>query len=259
MGDPHERRLLGPQLDPNFFGNILVFGLLLSIAQMSLPVLRVRLWSGAYFIIFCIAIVLTASRSSLLGALLGIAVYQGMMFVFGLRQQRYLMRGWSALVWIGVPLLMVLPVLLGDELSRLVNRLVTTSEDDSALTRLVSTLGATGYLTDIGVFLKGVGYNYIPLIVPPDYIVTGFYSSMLNALVAFGLPLATVLIALVTVMCYKSLHAMQDRSLPMFAATTAYLIASFAMSWFNNLLYYPLFLFMILPWMFYWHWYRRVF
>lgn len=257
-GDPHERRLLGPQLDPNFFGNILVFGLLLSLAQMSLPGRSARLWSGAYFVIFCIAIVLTVSRSSLLGALLGVAVYQGIMIVFGFRQQRYLMRGWSALAWIGVPFLVALPMLLGDELSRLVNRLVTTSEDDSALTRLVSTLGATGYLTDLGVFLKGVGYNYIPLVVPPDYIVTGFYSSTLNALVTFGLPLATVLIALVIVMCYKSLHATQDHSLPMFAATTAYLIASFAMSWFNNLLYYPLFLFMILPWMFYWYWYRRL-
>ncbi|WP_276957950.1 hypothetical protein [Allomeiothermus silvanus] len=39
-----------------------------------------------------------------------------------------------------------------------------------------------------------------------------------------------------------------------FAATSTYLVASFAMSWFNNLLYYPLFLLLLLPWMLYWHW-----
>lgn len=256
-GDPHERRLLGPQLDPNFFGNILVFGLLLSLVQMSLSGRKARLWSGVHFILFCMAIILTVSRSSLLGAMVGIGVYQGIMLILSLRHERYLIRGWAAFAWVGIPLLFVFPIFLGDELLRLITRLITTTEDASALTRLTSTLGAMTYLMDLGVLLRGIGYNYIPLIVPSDYIVTGFYSSTLNTLVAFGLPLTAILIMLVFATCYKPLLTMRRQNLPVFAATCAYLIASFAMSWFNNLLYYPLFLLLLLPWMSYWYWYGR--
>lgn len=256
-GDPHERRLLGPQLDPNFFGNILVFGLLLALMEMSSSNRRARFWSGAYFLLFCAAIVLTVSRSSLLGAVVGVAAYQVIMFILSLKREGLLIRGWITFAWIGIPVLLVFPIILGDELFRLITRVVTTSEDVSALTRLTSTLGATSYLMDLGVFLRGVGYNYIPLVVPSDYIVTGFYSSMLNTLVAFGLPLTIILTALVSAMCYRPLLAMRKQNLSVFSVTLAYLIASFAMSWFNNLLYYPLFLLLLLPWMFYWYWQGR--
>lgn len=188
---------------------------------------------------------------------MGVAAYQVIMFILGLKREGHLIRGWSTFAWIGIPVLLVFPIILGDELFRLITRVVTTSEDASALTRLTSTLGATSYLMDLGVFLRGVGYNYIPLVVPSDYIVTGFYSSMLNTLVAFGLPLTIILTALVSAMCYRPLLAMRKQNLSVFSVTLAYLIASFAMSWFNNLLYYPLFLLLLLPWMFYWYWQGR--
>lgn len=259
-GDPHERRLLGPQLDPNFFGNILVFGLLLSLAQMSLIDRRARFWSGVHFIIFCGAIILTVSRSALIGVFVGIVSFQTFMFLFASKSvmhEKNLVRGWNTLIWIGIPLLILLPLFFGDELFRLINRFVAATDDASALTRLTSTLGAASYLTDSRVLLWGIGYNYIPLVVPADYIVTGFYSSTLNTLVAFGLPLTAILLLLVLAMLHKPLQAMKKQNLPTFAATCAYLVASFAMSWFNNLLYYPLFLLLLLPWIFYWYWYRR--
>lgn len=259
-GDPHERRLLGPQLDPNFFGNILVFGLLLSLMQMSSPEQRVRFWSGVHFLIFSGAIIITVSRSALLGAVVGIASFYVIMLILSLKsvtQEKHLIRGWTTFTWIGIPLLILLPVFFGDELFRLIARVITTTDDASALTRLTSTLGAASYLTDWSVLLWGIGYNYIPLIVPTDYIVTGFYSSTLNTLVAFGLPLTTILLLLIFAMFYKPLLAMKKQTPPTFAATCAYLVASFTMSWFNNLLYYPLFLLLLLPWIFYWYWHGR--
>lgn len=259
-GDPHERRLLGPQLDPNFFGSILVFGLLLTLVHMSSPERRVRLWSGAHFILFCGAIILTVSRSALLGVVVGMVSYQIILFILSLKnvkQERYLIRGLTTFAWIGIPLLFLLPISFGDELLRLIDRVVTTTDDASALTRLTSTVGAASYLTDVGVLLGGVGYNYIPLIVPSDYIVTGFYSSTLNTLVAFGIPLTAILVLLVFAVLCKPLFAMKKENLPTFAATCSYLVASFVMSWFNNLLYYPLFLLLLLPWIFYWYWYGR--
>lgn len=259
-GDPHERRLLGPQLDPNFFGSILVFGLLLALVHMSSPERSARLWSGAHFLLFCGAIILTVSRSALLGVVVGIVSYQIILFIHSLKnvkQERQLIRGLTTFAWIGIPLVVLLPIFFGDELLRLIARVVTTTDDASALTRLTSTLGAASYLADVGVLLGGVGYNYIPLIVPPDYIVTGFYSSTLNTLVAFGLPLTAILLLLVFAFLYKPLFAMKKQNLPTFAATCSYLAASFVMSWFNNLLYYPLFLLLLLPWIFYWYWYGR--
>lgn len=65
-GDPHVKRLVGPVFDPNFFGNLLVLPATIALAQLTLMRKRRKIYF-AYFLLFVVAILLTVSRSSLIG------------------------------------------------------------------------------------------------------------------------------------------------------------------------------------------------
>lgn len=253
-GDPHQRRLLGPPLDPNFFGNILVFGLVIAFALMGSDKKSVRLGAIVYAIIFFTTTVLTVSRSSLLGALGGAGLYLLILLMVSYRRSGVLVRVLALLLLLCFLAAMVSLFVIGDELSRLAERIITTAGDDSALQRLTSALGGLSYLTNSAVLLGGMGYNYIPSLASPEVTVTSFYSSIINAVVAFGLPLFAILIVVIFVACMAPLKHLYRYDVTLFAGTLAYLVMSVLMSLFNNLLFYSLFLLLVLPWMFFFYW-----
>lgn len=253
-GDPHQRRLLGPPLDPNFFGNILAFGAVIAVALMASDKWRVRLGAGVYAVIFLAAIALTVSRSSLLGALGGIGLHLFILLVVSYRRSGILVRVLSFLLPLGLLGILVAPLIIGDEVSRLLERVITTAGDESALQRLTSALGGLDYLSNPGILLGGMGYNYIPALASPEVTVTSFYSSIINAIVALGLPLFAMVVVVIVGACLMPLGYLYRRNVALFAATLSYLIMSVLMSLFNNLLFYSLFLLVILPWMFFLYW-----
>lgn len=253
-GDPHQRRLLGPPLDPNFFGNILAFGVVMAVALIGSGKWRVRLGASVYAVIFLAAIVLTVSRSSLLGALGGIALHLFILLGVSYHRSGVLVRVLSFLMPLGFLGILVAPLIIGDEVSRLLERVITTAGDDSAMQRLTSALGGLNYLSYPGILLGGMGYNYIPALASPEVTVTSFYSSIINAIVALGLPLFGMVTVVIVGACLKPLRYLYRRNVALFAATLSYLIMSVLMSLFNNLLFYSLFLLVILPWMFFLHW-----
>jgi O-antigen ligase len=138
--DPQGHRLVSTFLDPNFAGIFIVIGLLLAIARQSCGAAVGRL----HLAVLAVAVVLTASRSSILAAIVGGAVVVG---VAGLT--RRMVRIGVAL---GVLLLAALPALL--EFARSYGKL---SVDASAVSRVVSWLRALELLRDNPIL--GVGFN----------------------------------------------------------------------------------------------------
>ncbi len=138
--DPQGRRLVSSFLDPNFAGIFVVIGLLLAVARQSCGIAVGRL----HLAVLATALVLTASRSSILAALVGGAVVIG---IAGLT--RRVVRVGIAL---GVLLLAALPALL--TFARSYGKL---SVDASAVSRVVSWLRALELLRDNP--LIGVGFN----------------------------------------------------------------------------------------------------
>jgi O-antigen ligase len=138
--DPQGHRLVSTFLDPNFAGMFVVIGLLLAVARQSCGVAVGRL----HLAVLAVALVLTASRSSILAALVGGAVVVG---VAGLTR-----RVVRIVLALSVLLLAALPALL--DFARSYGKL---SVDASAVSRVVSWLRALELLGDNPVL--GVGFN----------------------------------------------------------------------------------------------------
>ncbi|GLC27468.1 O-antigen ligase family protein [Roseisolibacter agri] len=138
--DPQGHRLVSSFLDPNFAGALIAIGLLLALARQSCGVAVSRL----HIALLAVALVLTASRSSMLAAFVGVCVVVG---IAGLT--RRIVRIGLAF---GALLLAALPALLS--FARTYGKL---SVDASAVSRVVSWLRALELFRDN--LLIGVGFN----------------------------------------------------------------------------------------------------
>jgi putative inorganic carbon (hco3(-)) transporter len=138
--DPQGHRLVSTFLDPNFAGAFIDLGLLLALARMSCGDRR----GGGRLALLVVALVLTASRSSMLAAFVGALVVVG---VAGL-SRRVLRRG----LWFGAGAVAALPALVA--FARSYGKLAV---DASALQRLVAWARALKVLADHP--LIGVGFD----------------------------------------------------------------------------------------------------
>jgi len=138
--DAQGNRLVSSFLDPNFAGAFVCFGLLCAIARMTCGE-RVAGWRIGVLVL---ALLLTASRSSLLAALAG-----GAAIAFTVGVSRRVARVGLVFVILMLPALPLL-VAFGRQYGKL-------SIDASALTRVVSWLRALRMLADHWVI--GVGFN----------------------------------------------------------------------------------------------------
>lgn len=240
-GDPHVNRLLGPALDPNFFGALLV----LPAALLAVDwVLSGRVKCLAQMSVFGIAILATASRSAMGGLLVAAACTAGAAW---LRQRA---RGRLDVKVFGMRtavLGLVIAALVLAFGQRTVGRIEGISSDPSAGHRLVSFAKAVDVLRRPVTLLLGAGYDYIPWTGPRGAIVTNFDNSLLNAMVAFGVPGALAVGAAVGLWAAGGLRGLARADTTLGLAMPAYLVAAVAMSMFNDLLFYPLFLGTVVP------------
>jgi O-antigen ligase len=138
--DPQGRRLVSTILDPNLAGAFICFGLLIAVARVSCGE-RMRPWRIA---VLATALLLTASRSTILATLAGLAVIAATAGV-----SRRVVRAGVAL---GAGALLATPYLL-----RFAAAYGKLSIDASALERLVSWLRALELIADHP--LIGIGFN----------------------------------------------------------------------------------------------------
>ncbi len=248
-GDPHQHRLLGPVLDPNYFGNLLVLGAALTAGMM---VGQSALWATAAYAGFIASLLMTVSRSSVLGFAVWALTFVGLRTLHGERF-RFAWRRWAALgaVTLAVALLMHQTV------ARLAWRVATTVSlpvgdagpnvvvEPSAAHRLGGLAELTKLLTNARVLAYGVGYNFLPLVSRSEYIVSAYDASLGNLLVTLGLPFSLVVVWAVVRWVRRAYLVAFNVEPTVADAVLAYLIAAVAMSFFNNLLFYAPFLLLV--------------
>ncbi len=247
-GDPHIKRLIGPPLDPNFFGNLLVMPTILSLSMLITERPKNKLLL-MLFIIYLTSLLLTISRSSLFGLIVSITI-----IIFTIKKPSKVL---TSLVLIALSLLLI-GIFSSDLYNNLIKRFSNIYEDPSAHHRLNSFLGGLSYLKDPYNLIIGIGYNYIPFVVDRRYIVTGFDSSILNFILSLGIPLFFTISALTLKWCNSCLRGLKNLDFSIFTCCRAYLISSVFMSMFNHLLAYPLYLATILPLLFCGFWNSKV-
>jgi hypothetical protein len=259
QGDPHINRLVGVVFDPNFNGALIVFPILLGVSCLFAVSNR----SGDIRYIACIvlvtclliaALILTFSRSAYTGCLIGLLVV-GLNYLRGKFNYNAMILAVLA-VFIGI-------LLFGTVFSHVIDVMQARfsgvfSGDPSAQHRWHSLFGGLDYMltgdsTNI-IKLFGVGYNYLAILKTTS-LGRQFDASILNLIVCFGWLGALIFISLVLHWLRYALMGIKQANLALYNAVVAYLVASFFMCFFNNLLFFPFYLLMFAPILFfgYWH------
>lgn len=255
-GDPHIRRLMGSLFDPNFFGNLLV----LPIIMVTVSVLYTKhRWAYVYLLVFVVALLMTYSRSSALGLVISLIVLTAVI-VLGTRisSSNTLKR----VMYLGMALMVLATIVVASSpeiLHRFSDRFANISRDHSAIARLTSLNQAIACLDSGAYSLVGLGYNYIPYVGQRLGFLsgTGFDQSLLNLCISFGLPLTVLVVLFGSWWIWSALHNMRKEHPELYATLLALLPASLAMSFFNNLLFYPPYLISVLPLIAYGYWRPR--
>lgn len=246
-GDPHQRRLLSSYFDPNFYSSIACIGVLSSLlAYHYSRHLRYLLIS----LIILLSILLSSSRSGIatLFAVLLLVVFQVSRFL--LKKGTFSMRFAAILPILLVGVVALSPIYM-EPINRAVQRII--QPDESAQVRLRSF--ETGQeLFSISPIL-GLGYNY--LAVYAEELRDGLSSvdsSPQATLINFGI-LGTFLILLWVSWFFLKLYTnlrnvpepiKQNYKLVLWYLNSYVLVIVIFSSQFNNVLYYPFWLFPII-------------
>jgi len=210
-GDPHMRRFISPFFDPNYYAAIACFPLLLSLLNRRF----------GFFALFLLSIALTFSRS-------GIATC-GLLLIIALFRENGRL-SWKWLLPLG---LCLFPLLFPEELFHLWRRTFHLLEDPSALARLQTFNVAFAFFWEHPFF--GVGYHYLSKIFEEVFGRLSPDSSVLVALINFGL--IPCLLLILSAIWWMVNHAQKKTcfSLVYFYVAICILFTSL----FNNLLFYP--------------------
>ncbi len=248
FGDPHQRRLVSPYFDPNYYGAIAVFPFTLSVLAYQ------RVWKTRYLLLaglFAVSVVLTGSRSGIatLAAAVGVFALSGALHLLTKRRVKR-----SLLIVVPAALFLFAlasPVYLS-ALTRTWSRIAAVSTDASAQARFSSFELGFDLFAEQPLF--GVGYNYLLIYAQRARGLTSLDSSLQVILVSFGAVGTLFIVALVfwwgvTLWRRFRKKALGERTFVerCFRYFLLYLvvITAFA-SQFNNVLFYQFWLFPVL-------------
>lgn len=238
-GEPHQNRMLGPVLDPNYFGNLLVLAVGITV---GLTVASGISWVVAAYALFIATLLYTVSRSSVIGLL-------GWSAMYAVLRRRHTRGGPEPLRVYGILLgIAVLTAgLLHEQVYTIIQRTVAIPSVASDVHRFASILDAVRLFLQPRILFLGLGYNFLPVVLKSRYGLTDFTASIGHIFLALGLPLGT-LVAAALVRWVRGVVTDASRAHPLFGdVMLAYLVASVAMSTFTNLLLFAPFLWTVLP------------
>lgn len=177
-GDPHQRRLVSPYLDPNFYGAMAILPCLLSLYSYEVTK---KLRHLVVMALLVMSIFLTASRSAL--ATLFLVALCLVLYTLG-KHQRWRLTG-KQLIALGVCAigLAVYTYVQWEFIAYFFNRFVTLSGDGSALARLISFRFGIDLWWQHPFF--GLGYQYLAIFMKG--LLSSVDSSPLSILINFGL------------------------------------------------------------------------
>lgn len=243
-GEPHQYRMLGPVLEPNYFGNLLVLAIAIA---AGLTVASGISWTIVAYGLFIASLIYTLSRSSVIG----MAIWCGTYALLQIKHRRRFLSLWKIHT-----LLIIVAVatgaLLHEQVSTIMNRIATIPSDPSAPHRFENLKIAAQLMNQPRILLLGLGYNFLPVL-QSGYGVRGFDASLANLFVTLGLPLG-LLVTGALFRWIKQATFAASKAHPIFAdMIVAYLVASVPISFINNLLFFTLFLWMVIPLLCFFH------
>ena len=233
--DPHIGRFLSTYFDPNYLAACLIIPATFTLHNWLRKGIKIDLIK---FIVFSVAIILTVSRSGLLGLVISSGIVLGMHFF---KQKDEKIKNRVILIVLCVFIASVLMLLSN---ARLINRILNSMNDKSTFLRFESWNRAFNIIKEN--FILGIGYNAL-----------GFFKShnIINSATSFGIDSSLLFIFVTTgivgfvYFIFKFIkflliiiYSKNENSYPIFAI----LISSIVICNFNNLLFYILWLFPIL-------------
>lgn len=236
-GDPHINRFISIYFDPNFYASIGIIPILLSLLLYNRTQRYIYL---VYGLLFIVSIFLTVSRS-------GIASFI-MLFMYSLLKELLIVfnnliikrRLLYALTISFVLLFLTYPI-YSESLDRLIERIVTIKNDDSAYARYLSFMFAIDIIRENLIF--GTGYNYLASYMLSMGMLSSVDSSILTIICNFGVFLSIIIFFIVLIFLinlYIKVRTFNDVYLLSFVRYfyVYLIIIIFFSSNFNNILLY---------------------
>lgn len=246
--DPHKFRLIGNIFDPNFFGNILVIFIsitMISFLRQSLQDKKSFIQKVILLIFFNVTLLKTVSRSSILGLFLLVFFNTALIGSWSFAKKK--IEIFKKLILVDSILLLI--TLLDRDFYKIFERIRSIPADNSAHARVQSWNSALDYIEKTPLkILIGDGYGFLNIKYGLQFI--GFDSSFLNLILYCGLPGTVFFLLWLFREMYKVYQNIKNEELNIrlqFANFCSLLLTYFIISWFNNLLFYQFWLVLFLP------------
>lgn len=246
--DPHKFRLIGNIFDPNFFGNILVIFIsitMISFLRQSLQDKKSFIQKVILLIFFNVTLLKTVSRSSILGLFLLVFFNTALIGSWSFAKKK--IEIFKKLILVDSILLLI--TLLDRDFYKIFERIRSIPADNSAHARVQSWNSALDYIKKTPLkILIGDGYGFLNIRYGLQFI--GFDSSFLNLILYCGLPGTVFFLMWLFREMYKVYQNIKNEELNIrlhFANFCSLLLTYFIISWFNNLLFYQFWLVLFLP------------
>ena len=243
-GDPHQGRLFGLYFDPNYYAALLVFPLLIALIRY----LRVGGYCNIFlFCIFFASIFFTGSRSGI-----AIFVISFLMLLSALLVNKGVWRNYSVgnvggrvslIIFAGILSIWAIILISPDMLSDTYSRLIGESDIRSTENRINSFI--VGYEKASESFLLGHGYNFVVSDLQKIKGNSAVDSSIQMAIIAWGYPIVTLGLCYFLVKFLNILLSTKGRPILEYITWIYMLVIIFFGSLFNNILFYPFWLFLV--------------
>ncbi|ADQ05795.1 conserved hypothetical protein [Caldicellulosiruptor hydrothermalis 108] len=246
--DPHKFRLIGNIFDPNFFGNILVMFIsitMISFLSESLQDKKSLIQKVILLIFFNVTLLKTVSRSSILGLFLVVFFNTALIGSWSFAKKK--IEIFKKLILVDSILLFT--TLLDKDFYKIFERIKSIPVDNSAHARIQSWNSALDYIEKTPIkLLIGDGYGFLNIKYGLQFI--GFDSSFLNLILYCGLLGTVFFLVWLFKKIYKVYQNIRYEELDVklhFVNLFSLLLTYFVISWFNNLLFYQFWLVLFLP------------
>ncbi|WP_238480641.1 hypothetical protein [Anaerocellum diazotrophicum] len=246
--DPHKFRLIGNIFDPNFFGNILVMFIsitIISFLRQSLQDKKSLIQKIVLLVFFNVTLLKTISRSSILGLFLVVFFNTALIGSWSFAKKK--IEIFKKLILVDTILLFT--TLLDKDFYKIFERVKSIPVDNSAHARIQSWNSALDYIRKTPIkLLIGDGYGFLNIKYGLQFI--GFDSSFLNLILYCGLVGTIFFLLWLFKDIYKVYQSIRYEELDIrlhFANFCSLLLTYFIISWFNNLLFYQFWLVLFLP------------
>ena len=233
--DPHINRLISTYLDPNFLGIILCIPFMLSLSRYMVTRKNKYIF---YTIIIVITEIATSSRSGIIAIAISFVVFFISSFKVNEKKIKINKRLFLITLFIFI-IITIIIIFYGDKI-RVIDRIINFREDGSAQARFLNWKLSFNLISEN--LIIGIGYNMLGFVTGNTETIGGFGldASLLLIWVTTGNLGLLIYISYFTNLIKRILYLRNDKNIYYSSGIIGILLGSLCASFFNNLLFYPL-------------------